>query len=165
MMNFLFWQPFQMSKNFYNIFYFFSYWYIWLIVAVISLFFLFKKARKPLLFLWISLAVAQIIETVLKHLSPWDRPFIALGSTPPDWFTSYSQGSFPSGHAMKGIIILYFLFLYNKKIFFFALPGIIIMDYTRIYFGLHYPIDIIGGSIIGLAIIYMLNHYSNKNGK
>jgi undecaprenyl-diphosphatase len=165
MMNLLFWQPFQISKNFYNIFYFFSYWYIWLIVGIISLFFLFKKAKEPLFFLWISLAVAQIIEAVLKHLSPWDRPFIELGLTPPDWLTSYSQGSFPSGHAMKGIIVLYFLFLYHKKIFILALPGVLIMDYTRIYFGLHYPIDILGGSIIGLVVIFILNYFLKNNDK
>ncbi len=164
-MNFLFWQPFQIAKNYYDVLYFFSYWYIWLIVVIISLFFLFKNTKKSLFFLWMSLVIAQTIETVLKHFSPWSRPFLELGSTPPNWLTSYSQGSFPSGHAMKGIIVLYFLFLYNKKIFILALPGVLIMDYTRIYFGLHYPIDILGGSIIGLVVIFMLNYFLKNNDK
>jgi undecaprenyl-diphosphatase len=164
-MNFLFWQPFQISETYFDVLYFFSYWYIWLIVVIISLIFLFKNTKKSLFLLWMSLVIAQIIETGLKHFSPWSRPFLESGSAPPDWLTSYSQGSFPSGHAMKGIIVLYFLFLYNKKIFFLAIPGVLIMDFTRIYFGLHYPIDILGGSIIALVIIFMLNYFLKNNDK
>ncbi len=90
---------------------------------------------------------------VIKHFSPWDRPFYQNGVQPPAWFGGYSQGSFPSGHAIRSAIVLYFLWQENRKLFWFLLPGIILVNLGRILFSLHYPIDIIGGLILGLILV------------
>jgi undecaprenyl-diphosphatase len=58
--------------------------------------------------------------------------------------------SFPSGHASFFFGIATVLFLYNKKlgmVFFIASLPIVI---ARIYCGIHWPLDIVGGFIVGI---------------
>lgn len=94
----------------------------------------------------------------------------------------YENGySFPSGHAMTSIalygIIIYLISCYvkekKKRILWISLLTIYILlvGISRIYVGVHYPTDIIGGYFlsIGLIISYIttFNHYyrGNNNGK
>lgn len=60
-----------------------------------------------------------------------------------------ADGSFPSGHAAVAFAVAFSVFLHNKKygavfIFLAALVG-----FGRIYVGVHYPLDIIGGILVG----------------
>jgi len=59
------------------------------------------------------------------------------------------DGSFPSSHATVAFAVAFSVFLHNKKygaafIFLAFLVGL-----GRIYVGVHYPIDIIGGIFVG----------------
>ena len=146
-----FWQP--VNFGFVPILFFFSHWFLWLLVFGLLGYFLLKKKYRQLFWFLIILAVSEIVEVIGKRFSPWPRPFYTNGSVPPNWFAGYSHGSFPSGHGMRSVILLYFLWVENKKLFWFLLPGVILADVGRVLFGLHYPIDIIGGLIFGLAIV------------
>ena len=63
-----------------------------------------------------------------------------------------SSLSFPSAHAMNifAQATLFALLYPAKRIFFFAFAGII--GLSRIYVGVHYPFDVIGGAIAGSVI-------------
>lgn len=58
--------------------------------------------------------------------------------------------SFPSSHAVNnfaGALILAFFFPRNKW-WFFGIAAIV--AFSRVYVGVHYPFDVIGGAVIGL---------------
>ncbi len=61
--------------------------------------------------------------------------------------------SFPSSHAVNnfaGVVFFVLLFPKKKKLLWLFVPATIVC-FTRIYLGLHYPSDVLGGMIIGAA--------------
>jgi len=149
--DFLFWQPASFSFN--SVLFFFSHWFLWLVILGLSLWWLAKNRTRRLGLFWLLLVSSELLEAVIKYFSPWDRPFYQNGVHPPEWIGSYSYGSFPSGHAMRSAIALCFLWQEDKKMFWFLLPGIVLVNLGRILFSLHYPIDIIGGLILGFILV------------
>ena len=70
--------------------------------------------------------------------------------------------SFPSAHAtnMFAQAMLLTLFYPKQATWFFIFASLI--GYSRIYVGVHYPVDIVGGAIFGIGIgafVYLLYNY------
>lgn len=69
------------------------------------------------------------------------------------------QYGFVSGHAANSFAIALFFGLFLKRRFKYALHLLlfwaVVVSYTRLYLGVHYPSDIIGGCILGLGISYL----------
>ena len=63
--------------------------------------------------------------------------------------------SFPSNHSLNNFAAAFFFYkLYpNLKIPLFIAASLIAL--SRVYLGVHYPSDILGGAIIGSAIGYL----------
>lgn len=64
---------------------------------------------------------------------------------------------FPSGHTMMMTILCLLLIPYVTPKWRWLLPiPIILMAWSRIYLGLHAPLDIVGGFALGLAVVCFL---------
>ena len=87
------------------------------------------------------------------------RPFITLHV---HQLLTETSWSFPSGHATFFFAMSTAVYLYNKKwgIGFFI--ATIIMTVSRVIAGVHYPADIIGGAIVGIAVAYGTYHTVRK---
>ena len=84
--------------------------------------------------------------TYYKEDGQWHR-------LPPDFTRTKKHGSsFPSGHAANSMAaaILVLLAAPKLKPWVFALP--LLVGYSRIYLGKHYPSDVLAGWILGLAM-------------
>jgi undecaprenyl-diphosphatase len=68
-----------------------------------------------------------------------------------DCNTSYS---FPSSHAANIFAAAFFLSQPLKRLspLFYGIAGVV--GYSRVYIGIHYPLDAIGGAFIGLLIAW-----------
>lgn len=66
---------------------------------------------------------------------------------------------FPSGHATNSICfaLLSSLILKNKTYSILIICWSIIVSYSRVYVGVHYPLDILCGAIIGITIALIFN--------
>jgi len=118
----------------------------------ISAIFIFQKKWIEPLFLFFNFYGVRYTNQMLKELFNRERPefhrLIEIG-----------EYSFPSGHAMNSLAIYGFiLFLLMEKQqmnlfkrFIIVLVGLFIflIGFSRIYVGVHYPFDVIGGFIIG----------------
>ena len=64
--------------------------------------------------------------------------------------------SFPSGHtatACAGATVLSFLYPRGAPLFVVLAGGI---AYSRLYVGVHFPLDVVGGAVIGVATALLL---------
>lgn len=109
--------------------------------------------RRALPFVLVALAVlaADGLAGLVKAAVGENRP------TEPDPLVTIPHShSFPSGHAataFAGATVLSYL-VPRAAPAFFALAAAI--AYSRLYVGVHYPLDVVGGAVIGVATALLL---------
>ncbi len=88
----------------------------------------------------------------LKGLVGTGRPFLiepAVGRTPEAIPTS--GPGFPSGHAQSALTFWGYTAWWLRRPWFWVLAGLVVglISLSRLYLGMHFPIDVIGGLVIG----------------
>ena len=123
---------------------------IWLLAAAIML--CTKKYCRQGVILLAGLAVGVLVGNVcLKNLVARPRPCWLDDSVkllipiPTDY-------SFPSGHALSSVIGATVLTKTNRRFGWAAIPLAAIIAFSRLYLFVHYPSDILAGSVLGAAI-------------
>jgi len=74
------------------------------------------------------------------------------------------QYGFISSHATNSFVVAVFssLIFKNKYFSFFIILWAVIVSYSRIYLGVHFPADVIGGAFFGSIIAYVSYFFSQK---
>jgi len=119
---------------------------------ILAVFLFYLKRKKAMVAVFLTLVGSAIFIYLLKLIFGRERPFGCLGGR--DCF------SFPSGHATIAFyfygMLLYLLirFLKPKRRIIVLLDLIFILlillvGFSRIYLGYHYPTDIMGGFLLG----------------
>lgn len=84
---------------------------------------------------------------------------------PPLEFHKIAQGgySFPSGHAQGSTSFWGYLALKQNKGWAYAAAAILIVSVSlsRLYLGVHFPSDILGGIIIGIGLLFTFKFWNN----
>ena len=144
------------------------------IIPLLTLWFfsIFKdKKRRLALVILIPLAIiiTDQIGSYIKDYKLRDRPYMAIESNKINLLvkvsqnedgsykqTQSSQKSFPSNHSANiWALSLIVGYLYaNVKTYFIILA--ILISISRVYIGVHYPLDIIFGAIIGISVSSLL---------
>ncbi len=138
--------------------------YYMLIFAIVLL--IIKKTRRIGLALMILLVLATLLTGYIKCGVDRDMPSLDFVGTPfpielsQDTFALFCEGSFnasyPSGHAARatifGIILGFALSQRFPRGCYLLLLYPLLMSISRIYVIHHFPMDVIGGTILGIML-------------
>ena len=99
-----------------------------------------------------SIIGGSAIAFLLKHVIDRARPDGLMQNVHVRW--ADSGAGFPSGHVTVATIVLLTILPYLPTRWRWTVPtGIILMALSRMYLGVHEPLDIIGGFAIGLFVV------------
>ena len=124
---------------------------LWIALAPV----LARWARKPVLFTTLVTAAtvwsADLVALVLKRVVDRERPYETIPAADPllRWDVS---GSLPSGHAATSFAAVTILTcLLGRRALWLAVPAAA-MGFARVYVGVHYPLDVLAGAALGVAV-------------
>lgn len=137
---------------------FFANYFQYLVTASLIVFLIldFKKYWKIVILALFSGAFARAFVEIIYFFYPTTRPFAVLPRA--IQLISHSPAnSFPSGHATLLFALATIIFLYNKKAGIVYYIFAFLISLARVFCGVHWPADILGGAIIGILISLILN--------
>ncbi|MFA6423238.1 MAG: phosphatase PAP2 family protein [Patescibacteria group bacterium] len=151
----------SLNNSWVNSFSFFISWipFILIILAIISIIpLIYDKNKGKEVFIAIVLAVITyfiISEDLLKYILPFkQRPYLAYPHEIRAVGKQFVDSSFPSNHIASVVSVLTVVVYYYHKYWFWSLLFVLIMAFSRMYNGMHYPTDVLAGAVLG--IIYGL---------
>ena len=127
-----------------------NYGILWIAIAVIMMFS--KKYRRTGIIMAVGLVIMLITGNLLmKNLIARDRPFIQR----PETWLAIAQPfgySFPSGHSFSSFTSAAILSRRGKWWAVFSILTAVFIAFSRLYFYVHFPTDVICGCIFGLIL-------------
>ena len=123
--------------------------WFWLALAVILL--IPKKTRKAGFTALLSMGIGALISNVfLKNAVARIRPYDAVETIVP-LVGKLSDYSFPSGHTCASFASAFVYYrLLPRKYGILTMILAVLISFSRLYLGVHYPTDVLGGFFIGL---------------
>ena len=150
--------------------------WFWIVLAVLMLTVLPKKYKKAGLTMAIALILSLIFcNGIMKHLWARPRAFWVVGQNFVvgnefenlyGIFNSIHDYSFPSGHSSASFAAAVSIFMWRKKEGSAALVLAALIAFSILYFTVHYPTDVlvgtITGALYGVAAYFIVKALMNK---
>lgn len=135
--------------------------YIWIALAVILL--IVPKTRKTGLTMAMSM-VFNLVATnvVLKNLFARTRPYVVVDGLH-RIIEAQSDFSFPSGHtacSFAGAVVIFLRC--PRKVGIPAMVLAVLISLSRLYVGVHFPTDVLGGALVGTIAALLANWITKK---
>lgn len=136
---------------------------VWTATGILLLIFGGHPGRKTVLIMAITILILLPIGVIAKDLIGRPRPMIPAESflIAPD-----ERHAFPSGHALTvsaGTVVMLALFrdTYKQRILSIGLAiEASLVCFSRVYVGGHYPLDVVGGILLGVGVAFIFVAYA-----
>jgi undecaprenyl-diphosphatase len=130
---------------------------VFVIVAIVALTFLFPWRTRRLerrigaVMATAAGGVALLLVQPISNAVDRTRPFVAHPHS--HLLVSHARDAgFPSDHATGAFAMAMALWLYDRTIGAICFVLAAIVAFARVYVGVHYPGDVVGGALIGMAV-------------
>lgn len=134
--------------------------YLIVVVFLLIFFLIFRgsiKEKKAFILAIFSLAVVVLIIKMIHLFFIEPRPFVNLDLTP--LYPYKPDPSFPSRHVSMMTAITFAYIHFKSKWAPLFLLLMVWVGVSRIYVGVHYPLDIIGGIIVGIVSLLIAKKF------
>ena len=141
-----------LQPNIFLFMYYTSHIVFFIAVALICSYLL--RDKRSIAYFWMGISFTYIISIILKLLAQRVRPLgadLALGNL--------GAYSFPSSHATVYFFIFAFMAGCSEKFKYPFLALAVLVSLSRVYLGLHYLSDIIGGGLLGVGLYLLLRKW------
>ncbi len=130
----------------------------WMVIVLSTLLFIQRKTQLALTVIVVSLTSYGLAE-IIKQFVHRPRPYLLLAHVyPREWFVSGL--GFPSGHTAVTTAVALTLLVYlplHRRWLIAAWIGLV--GLSRIYLGVHVPLDVIGGFCLGVIVVYTVSRW------
>ncbi|MDO8618827.1 MAG: phosphatase PAP2 family protein [Candidatus Daviesbacteria bacterium] len=117
------------------------------------------KEKKALLLIFLSFGIAFILLKTFGLIIYEERPFLEFGLT--SLSSMAPDDSFPSDHTTILAIIFFCYYYYRSRYAWIFLLILTITGFARVYVGVHYPSDILGGIIFAAVAVWLAVYLKN----
>ncbi len=120
----------------------------------------FAQKWKEITLVFFTGIAAWFFATVLKFFIHTQRPFLKL----PDVVALFDKTgyAFPSGHATFFMAMAFAVYFEHKKAGYLFILCAVLIGFARIAAGVHFPVDILGGFILGILTAYLVKFSREK---
>jgi undecaprenyl-diphosphatase len=135
-------------------------------LAAVAVLFFYKKEKSKdeqfILCIKMTLAVlfGYLAKIVINLINMRPRPFeihdvqLLVGRL--------TDGAFPSIHTLVSFVIAFGVYAYDKKMSAYFIIAAALVSLSRVYVGVHYPFDILGGIILAWLSFYLVRKINFK---
>lgn len=125
----------------------------WLFIGLIGLLFVTRWKPKAAVDVLRAGILGYVLVFLTKLVVARPRPDVLLEGVVSRELFTFGQG-FPSGHVTIATIMSLVLLSYLPKSWRWIVPvWILLVAWSRIYLGVHTPLDVLGGFILGLIVV------------
>jgi len=111
--------------------------------------------------IFLASTVAWFLSQTIKYLFYIPRPYIA-GHLEAIVLRAPTDGTFPSSHAAAAFALATVVWLYRKDWGLVAILLATAIGVARVLSHVHYPIDIVGGAILGIGVALTTQRLSKE---
>ena len=137
------------------------------LIVGIGIWSIYRKAGTRMIFqISVTLIVAGLCSFTLKSLIPRERPFRSYETI--QKLGKGGSSSFPSGHTLEAFAMATAISLLfrKRKIQVPVIIWALLVGYSRMALGVHYPTDVLGGMVLGIilamGIDFLFRRYFNR---
>jgi undecaprenyl-diphosphatase len=126
--------------------------------TVVTGWYLRKDSSRSFIFwsikLGLVLLIVTLIDLAINHVYPTSRPFVVEGIEP--LIPHQADPSFPSTHAANAAVLATFIWRLHRGWGILAWVLAVLVGVGRVAAQLHYPVDVVGGLVIGFVVSYLV---------
>jgi undecaprenyl-diphosphatase len=111
-----------------------------------------RERRSGAVLSTVSAGLALLLNQPIAHLVERTRPYLTHPAHAHLLISRSHDPSFPSDHATGAFALASGIWLYDRTVGTILLVLGAILSFSRVYVGTHYPGDVVGGGLIGVAV-------------